>query len=77
MVIPLLNAMLPKIILLVKWFILVKHYWTVLNLLFGTNVGALDAIAEGTKMPQTLRTNSPMQRTGGKAAMVRWHHSTN
>lgn len=51
MVIPLLNAMLPKIILLVKWF----TYWfniigRVLNLLFGTNVGAssLDGVADST-----------------------------
>jgi len=51
MVIPLLNAMLPKIILLVKWF----TYWfniigRVMNLLFGTNVGAssLDGVANST-----------------------------
>lgn len=44
MLIPLLNALLPKIIAMVKWF----TYWfniigRVLNLLFGTNVGMKDA----------------------------------
>lgn len=49
MIIPLLNAILPKIIAMVKWF----TYWfniigRVLNLLFGTNVGAsaMDGVAD-------------------------------
>ena len=51
MIIPLLNAMLPKIIAMVQWF----TYWfniigRVMNLLFGTNVGAssLDGVADST-----------------------------
>ncbi len=50
MLIPLLNAMLPKIIEIVHWFTrLFNIIGRVLNLLFGTNVGAIDAIAEGTE----------------------------
>jgi len=50
MLIPLLNAMLPKIIEIVHWFTrLFNIVGRVLNLLFGTNVGAIDAIAEGTE----------------------------
>lgn len=51
MLIPLLNALLPKIIAMVQWF----TYWfniigRVMNLLFGTNVGAssLDGVADST-----------------------------
>lgn len=51
MIIPLLNAILPKIIAMVKWF----TYWfniigRVMNLLFGTQVGAssLDGVADST-----------------------------
>lgn len=51
MIIPLLNAILPKIIAMVQWFTyLFNIVGRVLNLLFGTNVGAssLDGVADST-----------------------------